>query len=85
MHLITVCYSPDGKLLAGASDNGGIYVWNAADGEGVASHLAEKEEPNAPWAFSPDGKTLAVASWPDSIRLLEVVTGCERWNLRVRP
>ena len=59
MHLITVCYSPDGKLLAGASDNGGIYVWNAADGKGLPRDLAEKEEPNRPWRSPPTARR-----WP---------------------
>jgi WD40 repeat protein len=72
-----LCFSPDGKKLAGVGDDGVVRVWDAADGKEL---LREQEEGRdavlARLTFSPDGEKLAV-SRRDALRLLEVATGKE--------
>ena len=57
--LCDAVYSPDGKILATAGDNGWIHLWDAATGKGIAAWESEKNTLLLSLAFSPDGKTLA--------------------------
>lgn len=69
-----VAFSPDGKLLAAATFNRKLTVFDASDGkiihqlEGHTNHL------NAV-AFSPDGKTIASAGLDKTVRLWNAETG----------
>ena len=72
--ILSVAFSPDGKLLATAGEAGEIHLWQVADMKPLLSlrgHLR--------WilsiVFSPDGKTLASSSDDRTIKLWDVSTG----------
>jgi WD40 repeat protein len=70
-----VTFSPNGKYLATASDDGTARVWAVESGEEI-SHVVH-EQSVASIAFSPNGKFIASGSWDYSIRVWEANTGRE--------
>lgn len=69
-------FSPDGKWLASAHDDGTLYLWDVA-GEKLQFTLTPRGTRYS-WekvAFSSDGKTLAAATAPRGITLWDVGTG----------
>jgi hypothetical protein len=75
-----VQYSPDGKILAtcGGTNTGGgeVKLSEAATGREVASFSV----PTNVWSaqFSPDGRTLAIACWDNTVKLWELGSHKER-------
>jgi len=69
-----VAYSPDGQLLASASDDGTICLSDAKTGVWLRTL-----EGHGSWvmsvAFSPDGELLASGFWDGTVKLWEVGTG----------
>jgi WD40 repeat protein len=80
-----LCFSPDGKSLAG-EDLFCIRLWDAATGKEVFKDTAHRD-PVCSLAFFPDGKTLATTSWDRTVHRWEAATGRElsRFRGRGRP
>ena len=72
--VLSVAFSPDGKLLATGDVDGLIRLWQVVDGQQL---LTLKGHTGWVWAvtFSPNGKTLASGSNDSSVRLWDVVEG----------
>ena len=65
--VMSAAYSPDGKRIATASEDGVVRVWNA-DGRGEPLLLRGQETVQSV-AWSPDGRRIAGASWDKTVRL----------------
>ena len=63
-----------GKILASASGDKTIKLWNVTTGK-LISTLSGHQNSVISLAFSPDGKTLASASWDKTIKLWNITTG----------
>ena len=68
-----MAFSPDGALLATASMDGTIKLWNCDTAMGVATLPGHLEETTGV-AFSPDGLTLASVARGDGIKLWHLAT-----------
>jgi WD40 repeat protein len=68
-----VAFSPDGKLLAGGGDRD-VIVWRVASGERQLAFAAHNES-IVGIAFSPNGHTLATASFDHTVKVWEAETG----------
>jgi tricorn protease-like protein len=73
----TVAFSPDGRLLAGgagdAKQEGEVVIWDAKTLKVRLVHHVDIGVPSV--AFSPDSKTLAIASHSEHCYLLDADTG----------
>jgi WD40 repeat protein len=78
-HVSAIAISPDGRLLASASQDKKIRIWNLADGALIRT-LERHTEYVVGLAFSPDGQTLASTSW-DGVRVWGTSDGVEIRNL----
>jgi WD40 repeat protein/tRNA A-37 threonylcarbamoyl transferase component Bud32/Flp pilus assembly protein TadD len=67
-----IAFSPDGRLLATASNNTAV-LWDAVTRDPIGSALPHQGGVTAV-AFSPDGKLLATACWDGTVRLFDAVT-----------
>ncbi|HEY9618791.1 MAG TPA: NB-ARC domain-containing protein, partial [Crinalium sp.] len=72
--ILTVTFSPDGKLLAASDADGRIRWWRAADGQQL---FACHEHASWVWAiaFTPDSKTLVSSGEDRTIRFWDIKTG----------
>ena len=65
--VVSVEFSPDGKILASASNDNTVRLWDAATGELLAT--LEHSNDVRSLSFSPDGKVLASASDDRTVKL----------------
>ena len=75
-----ISFSPDTKIVAGASGNKMIYLWNTETGilqQAFFGHAGEVTSV----AYSPDGSTLASTGDDNIIRLWDAGTGQYKWTL----
>ncbi len=70
-----VAFSPDGRLLIAACDDGTAQLWDVATGVRLASPLTGHEGRVRTVAFSPDGRLAATAGVDGTIRIWDAVTG----------
>ena len=73
--VMSVAFSPDGKLLASGSWDSTIILWGVASGQKVHTLTGHNKVTSV--AFSPDGKLLASGSWDSTIILWDVASGQE--------
>lgn len=86
-YVMCVRFSPDGKTLATAGEDGTARLWNAETGEEIKT-LVEADYPVMCVAFSPDGSLLAVAlgdetrvTQPGPIQVWDIATGTKKLEL----
>jgi WD40 repeat protein len=81
-HVTAVAFSPDGKLLALASDDARVKLWNAGSGAALQTPEGHLGLVNAV-AFSPDSKLPASASKDKMVKLWDASLGVVLQTLKV--
>ena len=77
-------FSPDGRLLATASADHSVCLWDGTTGHLVRT-LVDCDNLVYAVAFSPDSKLLAAGSWDGFVRIWDVNSGKLRITLVQKP
>jgi len=64
----SVCFSPDGMLLASASNDRTIKIWEVPSGKGISTLIGHEDKVLCV-SFSPDGKYLVSGSMDKSVKI----------------
>jgi WD40 repeat protein len=72
--IYAITFSPDGGIIASASADQTIRLWNAMTNQSIKV-LYGHTNPVTGVAFSPDGKILATSSFDRTIKLWDIATG----------
>ncbi|MBD2205099.1 WD40 repeat domain-containing protein, partial [Calothrix sp. FACHB-168] len=78
--VLTVAFSPDGKLLATGEEDGRVRLWNAITGKELLTLIGHDSSVNSV-AWSGDNLTLASGSRDNTVKLWDVQTGDCRLTL----
>ena len=68
-------FSPDGRRIATAQDNGAVRQWDPATGKTVGPHIAGHTDVATAVAFTPDGRTIVTTGADNALRLWNADTG----------
>jgi WD40 repeat protein len=74
-------FTPSGRELISAGDDGRIHFWNPAAGKSITEWTAPNDEPITALAVSTDGRTIASGSENGTVRTWERLTGQIRRTL----
>jgi WD40 repeat protein len=69
--VLSVAFSPDGKLLATGTQAGVVRIWQAKTGQELQKWPAHQENATTV-RFSPDGRYLATGSWDKTVKVWDV-------------
>ena len=72
----SISFSPDGKMLASASTDRTVKLWDTSTGKEIKTLTGHTEEVRDV-SFSPDGRMLASASADNTVKLWDISTGKE--------
>ncbi|HEX4631550.1 MAG TPA: TIR domain-containing protein [Chthoniobacterales bacterium] len=72
--IVAVRFSPDGRLIATATGNNSVQIWNANDGKPVTAPIPQTGQENDMLEFSADRKRLVVGS-PKTISIWDAQNG----------
>ena len=78
--VLSIAFSPDGKVLASGSRDETVKLWDVASGRQLRTLSGHGSWVNS-IAFSPDGKVLASGSGDKTIKLWDVASGRELRSL----
>lgn len=84
VHVRTLAFSPDGRMLAGGSNLGAVHLWDAHTGTKFFT-LKEHSNRIRALAFSPDGKTLASGTANGEISLWNTADGTQNNAIILEP
>jgi WD40 repeat protein len=76
----SVVFSNDGTLIASASHDETVKIWNVATGEEQRTLKGHKSSVNSV-VFSKDGTLIASGSWDNTVKIWSVTTGEEQRTL----